>query len=93
LAVSRATAQSIKNSSWIRRMSDEALRLKAQYGAENVFDCSLGNPDIEPPPSFNKALLEMASDPQRGTHGYMPNGGYPEVRKAVASRASRAQGI
>jgi aspartate aminotransferase len=74
-------------------MSDEAQRLKARYGAENVFDCSLGNPDIEPPPAFREALLEIASDAQPGTHGYMPNGGYPEVRALVARRASRDQGI
>jgi aspartate aminotransferase len=74
-------------------MSDEGQRLKAQYGSENVFDCSLGNPDIEPPPAFTETLLALAADAKRGSHGYMPNAGYPDVRAAVALRASRDQGL
>jgi aspartate aminotransferase len=93
LAVSHSTAENLGRSSWIRRMSDEGQRLKAQYGAENVFDCSLGNPDLEPPPAFRESLLALASSAARGAHGYMPNGGYPEVCAAVARRASRDQRI
>jgi aspartate aminotransferase len=86
-------AENLGHASWIRRMSDEGRRLKALYGDENVFDCSLGNPDIEPPPAFGEALRSMAAEERPGTHGYMPNGGYPEVRAAVARRASRDQKI
>ena len=41
------------NSSWIRRMFEAGIELKKKYGAENVFDYSLGNPDI-PPPKWSK---------------------------------------
>jgi aspartate aminotransferase len=76
-------------SSWIRRMFEEGLALKARYGADQVFDLSLGNPDLEPPPEFGTTLQELARDPTRGTHGYMPNAGYPEVRAAMAAKVSR----
>lgn len=74
-------------------MFDEGQRLKAIHGAGQVFDFSLGNPDIEPPPAFGEALLRLASSPERGSHGYMSNAGYPGVRAAVAARASRDQGL
>lgn len=93
MAVSRLIAENLERSSWIRRMFDEGLKLKARFGAENVFDFSLGNPDIEPPAAFQSAILRIASDTHKGTHGYMPNVGYPEVRTAVATRASRDQGL
>ncbi len=91
MPISRNVALSLGSSSWIRRMSDEGRRLKALLGADKVFDCSLGNPDLEPPRAFREALLSLAADPGRGSHGYMPNAGYDEVRRAVARRASRDQ--
>jgi Aspartate/tyrosine/aromatic aminotransferase len=74
-------------------MSEEAQALKGQYGQEAVFDFSLGNPDLEPPQTFSAALAELAAHPERGSHGYMANAGYPEVREAVARRASSDQGL
>ena len=48
-------AQKIKHymesASWIRGMFEEGIRLKQQYGEDNIFDLSLGNPVMEPPPS------------------------------------------
>jgi aspartate aminotransferase len=93
VAISHRMAENLERSSWIRRMSDEGQRLKAQLGAESVFDFSLGNPDIEPPPAFDAALARVAAARQKGSHGYMPNTGYPEVRAAVAARASLEQGL
>lgn len=71
-------------SSWIRKMFEEGLILKKQYGPENVFDFTLGNPNVPPPPEFGQALLEVASQSIPGKHGYMPNAGYPETREAIA---------
>lgn len=79
--------------SWIRRMFEEGMALKAKYGPENVFDFSLGNPDIAPPVEFSKLLLEAAGLQNPGLHSYMPNAGYPEVRKAVADYLTAEQGI
>ncbi len=74
----------IKKSSWIRKMFEEGIRLKEKYGAENVFDFSLGNPNLEPPESFSKVILDLAKDRSPGRHAYMPNTGFVETRQAVA---------
>ena len=74
----------ISGSSWIRKMFEEGARLKAEHGAENVYDFSLGNPNLEPPETFREALKQAAASSDPGVHGYMPNTGYPHVRKSVA---------
>jgi len=82
-----------EKSSWIRKMFEEGAKMKAQYGAENVFDFSLGNPDVPPPPEFNKVIQEIVKNEVPGMHAYMPNGGYPWVREALAGKMSKEQGI
>src|SRR5688572_29743394 len=82
--ISRKLADSMKGSSWIRRMFEEGSRLEAEHGADNVFDFSLGNPVVEPPAAVRQALVAAAQDASPGVHRYMPNAGYPEVREAVA---------
>ncbi|OPY12676.1 MAG: Aspartate aminotransferase [Syntrophus sp. PtaB.Bin001] len=76
-------------SSWIRKMFEEGLVLKKQYGADSVFDFTLGNPNLPPPPEFSQALIEIASQNIPGKHGYMPNAGYPETREAIAAYLSK----
>lgn len=82
-----------ERSSWIRKMFEAGAILKAQYGAENVFDFSLGNPDLPPPPKFAEVLREVAGQTGPGRHGYMANSGYPPVREKVAARISGEQGM
>ncbi|MDZ7642611.1 MAG: pyridoxal phosphate-dependent aminotransferase [Desulfurivibrio sp.] len=91
MAISRKMAEFAERSSWIRRMFEEGARLKARYGEDEVCDFSLGNPDLPPPPRFAEVLTRLATAGQAGGHGYMPNGGYPEVRAAVAAQLSREQ--
>ena len=67
--------------------------MKAAHGAENVFDFSLGNPDLPPPPEFTDVLCRVAADERPGVHAYMPNGGYPWVKEAIAGRMSVEQGV
>lgn len=80
-------------SSWIRKMFDEGLRLKAEYGAGRVCDLSLGNPDLNPPVDFQAALESKAADRTAGVHAYMPNAGLADVRTKVAGYAGRIQGV
>ena len=82
-----------EKSSWIRKMFEEGAKMKAQFGTENVFDFSLGNPDVPPPPEFTEVLKELAADQSPGVHAYMPNGGYPWVREVLAARISNEQGV
>jgi aspartate aminotransferase len=80
-------------SSFIRKMFEEGIRLKRQYGAENVFDFSLGNPNIAPPEAVKARLCELASADIPGKHMYMPNAGYPETRAAVAAEVGESRGV
>ncbi|MBF0530670.1 MAG: pyridoxal phosphate-dependent aminotransferase [Deltaproteobacteria bacterium] len=81
----------IDRASWIREMFEAGTRLKAQVGAENVFDFSLGNPDLEPPEKFRTVFQELAAEETPGRHAYMSNAGWPEVRAQVADYISREQ--
>mgnify|MGYP005840824319 CR=1 FL=1 len=74
----------IENASWIRKMFEEGDALRAQYGEENVFDFSLGNPTMEPPRELEEELKQLADRPLPGMHRYMNNAGYLETRAAVA---------
>ena len=65
-------------------MFEEGARLKTEHGVENVFDFSLGNPNLEPPEIFSKTLEATVTSSTGKDHAYMPNMGYPHVRKAVA---------
>jgi aspartate aminotransferase len=78
----------LASSSMIRKMFEEGMQLKKKYGNDAVFDFSIGNPDIEPPPAFQDVLLKLARQNSKGSHGYMPNAGYPHVRQALAKKVS-----
>ena len=82
-----------EKSSWIRKMFEEGAKMKAEFGAENVFDFSLGNPDVPPPAKFTEVLQELAVNEKPGIHGYMPNGGFPFVRESLAGRLSKEQDV
>lgn len=88
MAISKRIAENISRSSWIRKMFEEGARRKALYGADKVFDFSLGNPNLEPPPQFHEEIRKLMDDPAPGRHGYMPNAGYPETRQAVAEHVN-----
>ena len=93
MAVSQKIRQYMAEGGWIRRVFEEGLALKAQVGAENVFDLSLGNPVIEPPTEFKDELRRLASEPMAGMHRYMPNPGYMETRQAVAGSLAGESGL
>jgi len=82
-----------KGASVIRKMFEEGNALKAKYGEDNVFDFSLGNPDLDPPEEVLSAIEEIAKDKSHGAHGYMPNAGYMEARKAMAAKTKKEQGV
>lgn len=77
----------VKNSSAIRAMFEEGNRLAGIYGRENVYDFSLGNPNVPAPKAVKEAIIEiLESEDPVVLHGYTnSNAGYPEVREAVAA--------
>jgi len=84
MSVSQKIKTAMERGSWIRRMFEEGGELKARLGADKVFDFTLGNPDLEPPPQFKEALIEVARDPSPGLHSYMTNAGLLQAREALA---------
>ena len=93
MAVAEKIRQMMEGSSWVRRMFEAGIELRARHGADRVCDFSIGNPDLEPPPSFHRVVRELLEDTTPRSHGYMPNAGYPEVRESVARWISREQGV
>lgn len=91
MAVADKMRMFAEKSSWIRKMFEEGAQMKTAYGAENVCDFSLGNPDAPPPSQFNTVIQEIVQNTSPGVHAYMPNGGYPWVREAIAARMSSEQ--
>ena len=83
----------VNNNSAIRMMFEEGNRLKAKYGAENVFDFSLGNPSVPAPDSVRQAIIDLVNElPPTVIHGYMSNAGFEDVRQTIAESLNRRFG-
>lgn len=83
----------VNNSSVIRAMFEEGKRLAGIYGAENVFDFSLGNPNVPAPKEVNEAIKEVVDSVEStALHGYMNNSGYEDVRDAIATSLNKRFG-
>lgn len=93
MSISQSVRKALEASSWVRRMFELGLEMKKQFGDDQVFDLSLGNPVLEPPKEFHQELRRLAEAPIPGMHRYMPNAGIKETRMAVASRLARETGL
>jgi aspartate aminotransferase len=83
----------VKTSSVIRAMFEEGKRLAEIYGAENVYDYSLGNPSVEPPARIKEALIDVLNEENPNkVHGYMNNSGYEDVRERIALSINEKHG-
>jgi aspartate aminotransferase len=92
MAISRKVREQMMNSSWIRKMFEQGIELREIHGEQNVFDLSLGNPLLEPPPEFKTELQRLIDEEVPGTHRYMPQAGFPEVRAKVAEVLAEESG-
>lgn len=96
--VSEKIKVALKGSSAIRAMFVEGKEMAAKYGAENVYDFSLGNPATPAPAAFNEAIRALLNESDATTdgslelHGYMENAGYKEVREAIAVNLNKRFG-
>ncbi|MEG1255104.1 pyridoxal phosphate-dependent aminotransferase [Clostridium sp.] len=80
----------VNSSSLIRAMFEEGKRLSGIYGAENVYDFSLGNPNVEAPSTVKKAIVDILSNESNTmVHGYMNNSGYDDVRYEIANSINK----
>ena len=83
----------VKGSSVIRAMFEEGKRLAKIYGAENVYDFSLGNPSVEPPKQVREAMIDiLQNENQNLVHGYMSTAGYEDVRDTIAKSLNKKFG-
>ncbi|MFQ7549548.1 MAG: pyridoxal phosphate-dependent aminotransferase [Blautia marasmi] len=83
----------VKNSSAIRAMFEEGKIMAAKYGAENVYDFSLGNPNVPAPAEVKQAVYEeLEKEDPVVLHGYMNNSGYEDVRGAIAASINKRFG-
>lgn len=80
----------VQNSSIIRAMFEEGKKLAAIHGAENVYDFSLGNPNVEPPKEIKEAIVDILTNESSNlVHGYMNNSGYEDVRETIAQSINK----
>ncbi len=83
--ISEKTKQGLSAGSVIRAMFTEGARMAEEFGKENVYDFSLGNPATPAPEKINREIASLVTESDPLTlHGYMNNAGFPEVREAVA---------
>ncbi len=93
MPISKKIKNFLSSASWIRKMFEEGEKLRKIYGHDQVYDFTLGNPDVEPPVAFKEALKKLALNPIPGMHRYMSNAGFTETRLAVAEALSKETGI
>ena len=92
--IAKAIQDQMAGASWIRKMFEKGIELKKAFGADNVFDFSLGNPDIPPPARTAEVLRELAGRVSRPFGmGYCPNAGLPEFREVLAAFLAGQQNV
>lgn len=90
---SEKVVNNLSRSSWIRAMFEEGARLAEKYGADKVYDYSLGNPYAEPPAEVGESLKNHILNDEKGLHRYMNNAGFTEVREKVAKSLEKESGV
>ncbi len=90
---SEKMVQKLESSSWIRVMFEEGNRLAKIYGADKIYDYSLGNPFDEPPVEVQESLKKHILSGKPGLHKYMSNSGYPDVREKIAKKLEEESGV
>ncbi|AOY74968.1 pyridoxal phosphate-dependent aminotransferase [Clostridium formicaceticum] len=91
--ISEKIVNNLSRSSWIRAMFEEGAKLAQKYGADKVYDFSLGNPYAEPPVEVTEALKKYVLSEEKGLHRYMNNAGFPEVREKIAKSLKNQSGV
>jgi len=93
MTIAKKIKLSISQSSMIRKMFEDGILLKKKYGADKVYDFSLGNPNVDHPDEFKRELINLAAEIIPMKHGYTPNAGYHNTRQAIAGKISRTTGL
>lgn len=88
--ISKKMKKLVAGSSVTRAMFEEGKKMAAEFGAENVYDFSLGNPNVPAPAKINEVIKNLLDneDPV-ALHGYMSNVGFPDVRAKIAASLNK----
>jgi len=92
MLISKKMAAIASGDTVIRKMFEEGAQMKAELGAENVFDFSIGNPDVPPPQIFRETLTRVVAEDRPGIHNYQPNSGSLAARTKVAEYLTKELG-
>ncbi len=88
--ISKKMEALVKNNSVIRVMFEEGQLMAKEFGAQNVYDFSLGNPNIPAPEKVREVIKRLLEEEDPVVlHGYMNNAGFPEVRKKIADSLNK----
>ncbi len=88
--ISKNMQELIKKSEGISSLFSDARKLKQQYGAENVYDFGIGNPNVKAPESINQTAIKiLQQENSLQLHSYTDSVGYEEVRKKIANSINR----
>ena len=90
--ISKRIQEQLKKGSPIREAFEEGQRLAKIYGAENVFDFSIGNPYVEAPKKVKESIQKIIEQNPRQIHSYMNDAGYEDVREKIAESLNRRFG-
>jgi aspartate aminotransferase len=93
MPISQAMKKAISGGSTVRRMFEEGVKLKREHGPDKVFDFSLGNPDLPPPERFIEVATSILQENLPGTHAYMSNFGWSDVREKLATYLDKTIGL
>lgn len=92
--ISKKMQRLVQGSSVIRAMFEEGKRMAALYGADQVYDFSIGNPSVTPPAEVAQAIRDILDQEEPlAVHGYMNNSGYEEVRQAIAGQLEQREAL
>lgn len=91
--IAKRLRESLDSSICIRDIFEEGKKLAEVYGAENIYNFSIGNPSVEPPAIVNQAMKDVLDqEAPLALHGYPANVGHPEVRRHVAQHLNGKYG-
>ncbi len=91
--ISKKMESLVNNNSVIRQMFEEGKKMAEEFGAENVYDFSLGNPNVPAPEKVRQTIEKLLREEDPVVlHGYMPNAGFPEVRSRIADSLNKRFG-
>lgn len=93
MAISEVVKNAMLVGNYIRKMFEEGIALKKIHGDDNVFDLSIGNPVLEPPPQFKQELKKLVDNPPAGLHWTCEDAGFSDTREAIANQLSLETGV